>query len=42
MGIIEHAVLEIHSTVNMLKFYSMGQLIFGCDIIILIEHNTDR
>ena len=37
-AILVAAVFEIRFTVNRLKSYSMGQLIFGNDIILPIKH----
>ena len=38
LGILDAGVLEIHSTTNILKVYSAGQLVFGCNMILLIKH----
>ena len=35
------AEFAIHSTTNRLKGYSLGQLVFGCDMIIPIKHTVD-
>ena len=41
MGILSYAVLTIFFTLNRLKDYTPGQLIFGLDMIILIKYNAD-
>ena len=40
-GILAVAEFEIISTTNGLEGYSMGQLVFGCDMIIPIKHTAD-
>ena len=40
IGILAAAVLAIRSTTNRQKGYSPDQLIFGCDIILLIKHTV--
>ena len=40
-GILASASFAISSTKNMQKGYSLVQLIFGCDVIILIKHRAD-
>ena len=39
-GILASSEFTICSTENMLKFYSAGQLIFGCGTIFLIQHKV--
>ena len=41
LGIISAAAFTIFSTTNMLKCYSMGQLVFVRDIIPLINNKLD-
>ena len=41
LGILAVEEFAILSTKNWLKGYSLGQLIFGCDMIILIKHKVD-
>ena len=40
-GILAAAAFAIHSTTNMQKGYSPGQLIFGLDMILPIKHRVD-
>ena len=40
MGILEGVLFEIFSTKNRLKVYTLGQLIFGCDIILLVKYKA--
>ena len=40
-GILTAAVFSILSTTNRQKFYGLGQLIFGRDIILLIKDRVD-
>ena len=40
-GVLAAESFPIHSTKNRLKVYIPGQLVFGCDMIILIKHNMD-
>ena len=40
-GILAAAAFAIRSTTNRQKGYSLGQLIFGCDIILPIKHRVD-
>ena len=39
-GILSAAAFSICSTTNITKGYSPGQLIFGCDMILLIKHEV--
>ena len=39
--ILSAAAFEVRSTKNRLKYYSPGQLVFGCGIIIPIEHTVN-
>ena len=39
--ILSAAAFEMFSTTNRKKFYSPGQLLFGRDMIIPMEHNVD-
>ena len=41
LGILAAELLEIRSTSNRLKVYSLGQLVFGDDMILLIKHKVD-
>ena len=41
LGILSAAAFEIHSTRNGLKSYSLGQLLFGRDMILLIKNTED-
>ena len=41
MGNLSAAAFVIFSTTNWQKGYSMGLLIFGCDMILLIENTLD-
>ena len=41
VGQLKAAEFAIHSTTNRLKGYSLGQLVFGCDMIIPIKHTVD-
>ena len=41
LGILAAELLEIRSTSNRLKVYSLGQLLFGDDMILLIKHKVD-
>ena len=41
MGILSAAEFSVRSTVHKLKDYILGQLIFGQDMIILIEHTAN-
>ena len=36
-GILSAAYVEIRSTTNRMKVYSTGQLVFGCDMVLLIK-----
>ena len=38
LGILAAAVFVIWSATNKLKFYNLGELIFGRDMIILVKH----
>ena len=40
-GILAVAAFEIFSTTNRLRCYSLGQLVFGCDMILPIKHKSD-
>ena len=40
-GILAVAAFAIPSTTNRQKGYSLSQLIFGCDMILLIKHRVD-
>ena len=40
-GTLATAAFEIRSTENRLKCYSLGQLLFGHDMILLIKHKVD-
>ena len=40
-GILAAAALEVRSKSNKLKVYSLGRLVFGRDIILLIKHKVD-
>ena len=40
LGILNAAVFAIHSTTNRLTFYSLGQLVFGRNMILLIKHKV--
>ena len=40
-GILSASAFENFSTTNGLKCYSMGQLVFAHDMILLIKHNVD-
>ena len=40
-GILDAAEFLIFSTINRLKVYSMGKLVFGCDTILPIKHKID-
>ena len=40
-GILDAAKVENVSTKNMLKGYSSCQLVFGCDMIILIKYTVN-
>ena len=40
-GILAASLFVIRSKTNRLKGYSPGQLIFGCDMIILIKDTVD-
>ena len=40
-GILDAAAFAIFSTTNRQKNYSLGQLIFGPDMILLIKHRVD-
>ena len=42
LEILTASALLILSTTNMLKGYSTGQLVFGCDMILPIKHTMDR
>ena len=41
LGILDAASFTMFSETNMLKDYSMGQLVFGCDMITPIKHKVD-
>ena len=41
MGILAAAAFSIPSTTNRQKGYSPGQLLFCCDMILLIKHRVD-
>ena len=40
-GILAAAALEVRSKSNKLKVYSLGRLVFGRDIILLIKYKVD-
>ena len=40
MGILDEPAFAIFSTTNRQKGYSLCQLIFGCDMILLIKHRV--
>ena len=40
-GILDAAAFEIRSTTSGQKGYSLGQIIFGRDMILLIKHRVD-
>ena len=40
-GILAAAAFTICQTTNMLKGYRPHQLVFGCDMILLIKHEMD-
>ena len=40
LGILAAAAFAIHLTTNRQKVYSLGQLIFGRDMILTIEHTV--
>ena len=40
-GILASAAFTINPTANGLKGYSMGQLVFFCDMILLMKHMVD-
>ena len=39
MGILSNTSFPLHSTQNIIKGCTPVQLVFGCDMIILIKHN---
>ena len=41
VGILVAVAFSIRSATNGQKFYSLGQLIFGHDMILLIKHEVD-
>ena len=41
LGILDASAFAIPSTTNRQKIYSPGELIFGCDMILPIEHTVD-
>ena len=41
LGILDAGAFEFFSTINRLKGYSPGQLVFGRDMSLLIKHNVD-
>ena len=41
MGILATVAFGIISATNALKCYSTGELVFGCDMIIPINHKVD-
>ena len=41
LGVLSAAAFSIRSTTNGLKFYILGRLLFGRNMIILIKHNVD-
>ena len=40
-GILAAAAFTIRQTTNRLKVYRPRQLVFGCDMILLIKHEVD-
>ena len=40
-GILDAAEFSIRPTTNRLKCYILGQLLFGCDMILLIKYKVD-
>ena len=41
LGIVSATTVVIISTTKRLKYYSLGQLVFGCDTILSINHKVD-